>query len=52
MSIDLYVFIDHPAPLTVVEWQRALDTKHLPIRLMKNVDLQKAQRLLPDEAKR
>jgi hypothetical protein len=33
MSMDLYVFIDHSAPLTVVEWQQAIDAKQLPIHL-------------------
>jgi hypothetical protein len=33
MSMDLYVFVDHSPPLTVLEWQQAIDASHLPLRL-------------------
>jgi hypothetical protein len=46
MSMDLYVSIDH-APPTVVEWQQALDEKHLPLRLDEEVDLIKLSGFFP-----
>jgi hypothetical protein len=39
MSMDLYVFVDHSSPLTVLEWQQAADASHFPLRLDKNIDL-------------
>jgi hypothetical protein len=39
MSMDLYVFVDHSSPLTVLEWQQATDASHFPLRLDKNIDL-------------
>jgi hypothetical protein len=39
MSMDLYVFVDHTAPLTVLEWQQAIDASHFPLRLDKKIDL-------------
>jgi len=39
MSMDLYVFVDHNSPLTVLEWQQATDASHFPLRLDKNIDL-------------
>jgi len=39
MSMDLYVFVDHSSPLTVLEWQQAADAGHFPLRLDKNIDL-------------
>lgn len=46
MSMDLYVFIDHPAP-TVVEWQQALDEKQLPVKLGKDIELTKLNGFFP-----
>jgi hypothetical protein len=39
MSMDLYVFVVHRSPLTVLEWQQAIDASHVPLRLDKNIDL-------------
>jgi hypothetical protein len=39
MSMDLYVFVDHSSPLTVLEWQQAIDASHFPLRLDKKIDL-------------
>ena len=39
MSMDLYVFVDHSSPLTVLEWQQAADASHFPLRLDKSIDL-------------
>jgi len=37
--MDLYVFVDHASPLTVLEWQQAADASHFPLRLDQNIDL-------------
>jgi hypothetical protein len=47
MSMDLYVFVDHPSTLTVIEWQQAIDTAHCPVRLDVRIDLQKASGFFP-----
>jgi hypothetical protein len=47
MSMDVYVFIDHPSPLTTIEWQQALDATHLPIQLRQDIDLSKHSGFLP-----
>ena len=39
MSMDLYVFVDHSSPVTVLEWQQAADASHFPLRLDKTIDL-------------
>ncbi len=39
MSMDLYVFVDHSSPLTVLEWQQATDANHFQMRLDKSIDL-------------
>ncbi len=39
MSMDLYVFVDHSSPLTVLEWQQAADASHFALRLDKTIDL-------------
>lgn len=39
MSMDLYVFVDHPSALTVLEWQKAIDALHYPVRLDESIDL-------------
>jgi hypothetical protein len=44
MSIDLYAFIDHPAPLTVVEWQQTLFNN---LNVYGFVDNTKADTLVP-----
>jgi hypothetical protein len=47
MSMDLYVFVDHRPPLTVLEWQRAIDANHLPLQLDKKIDLRKWSGFFP-----
>jgi hypothetical protein len=47
MSMDLYVFVDHISPLTVVEWQQAVDANHLPLKLDKDIDLRKWSGFFP-----
>jgi len=47
MSIDLYVFVDHPTPLTVIEWQQAIDAAHYPLRLDERIDPRKSEGFFP-----
>jgi len=47
MSMDLYVFVDHSSTLTVLEWQKAIDASHFPLRLDKNIDLRKWSGFFP-----
>ena len=47
MSVDLYVFVDHPSMLTVVEWQQAIDAAHYHVRLDEHIDLRKASGFFP-----
>jgi hypothetical protein len=47
MSMDLYVFVDHSSTLTVLEWQQAIDASHFPLRLDKNIDLNKWSGFFP-----
>ena len=47
MSVDLYVFVDHPSMLTVVEWQQAVDAVHCPVQLDVSIDLRKADGFFP-----
>jgi hypothetical protein len=47
MSIDLYVFVDHSSPLTVLEWQQASDANHFPLRLDKSIDLKSFSGFFP-----
>jgi hypothetical protein len=39
--MDLYVFVDHSPPLTVLEWQQAIDASHFSLRLDKSIELRK-----------
>jgi hypothetical protein len=45
--MDLYVFVDHPSTLTVMEWQQAIDAAHYPVRLSEGIDLRKLDGFLP-----
>jgi hypothetical protein len=47
MSMDLYVFVDHPSTLRVIEWQQAIDSAHYPVRLSEGIDLRKLDGFLP-----
>jgi hypothetical protein len=47
MSMDLYVFVDHRPPLTVLEWQQAIDASHLPLQLDKKIELRKWSGFFP-----
>ena len=47
MSIDLYVFVEHSTPLTVIEWQQAIDAAHYPVRLDEHIDLRTLEGFLP-----
>jgi hypothetical protein len=47
MSMDLYVFVDHPLMLTVIEWQQAIDAAHFPVRLDERIDLRNASGFFP-----
>jgi hypothetical protein len=47
MSMDLYVLVDHPSRLTVIEWQQAIDAAHYSVRLSESIDLRKLDGFLP-----
>jgi hypothetical protein len=47
MAVDLLVYVDHGPHMTVLEWQRAIDRSHLPLRLDKHIDLDKASGFFP-----
>ena len=47
MSVDLYVFVDHPSVLTVVEWEQAIEAAHYPVRFNERIDLQNASGFFP-----
>jgi hypothetical protein len=43
------VYVDHSPNMTVVEWQRAIDERHYPIRLDKHLNPGKASGFFPLE---